>query len=109
MKEYRIVTQHGNAKPYSLWSFKTYEACYLKLMEIIQSKKSSISNEYYVLNDFFENKYLPFGNITKYRIEVREITDWRILTEKEKENRNNKNNKILKKKKKIEIIKIIKL
>lgn len=93
MREYRIVIQHGNARPYSLWTFKTYEACYLKLMEFISAKKDAVNDKYYVLNDFYENKHIPFGDITKYKIEIRETTEWKILTEKEKEIKNN--NKII--------------
>ena len=94
MKEFWLVIQHGNAKPYSLWTFSTFEGCYSKMLEFIFYKKKSVRPEYYVLNDFYKNEYQPFlADITKYKIEVRDVNDWKILHEKEKSSRND--NKII--------------
>ena len=95
MYEYRIVIQHGQAKPYSLWSFNTYEACYFKLMEFINDRKHSARKEYFVENDFFENEYPAYiDGITRYRIEFRDVSKWEILSQKIKSKRN-ENNKIV--------------
>ena len=75
--EYRIVTQKGRAKPYSLWTFNTYEACYLKLMELIQQHNSMVQKEYYVTNENFENEYPAFlADITKYTIQCRSVEEY---------------------------------
>lgn len=94
MKEYRIVVQKGNCRPYSLWTFKTFDDCYIKLLELINLQSMNVKKEYYVINNFFDNQYVPFLNdITKYTIECREVTEWRKY---EKEKRHNKStNKVI--------------
>lgn len=85
MLEFRIVTQHGNARPFSLWTFNSFEACYCKLYEFIQDKKTHVSPEYYVINDFYDNEYPPFLNdITKYKIECREVENWELYSKNKK-------------------------
>lgn len=92
MKEYRIVRQNGNSKPYSLWSFSNFDSCYGKLLELINSQSLCINKLYYVTNKFFNNNYQPnLPNMTYYTIECRTVSDWEIVTEKE----NNTNNIIL--------------
>lgn len=94
MKEFRIVVQNGKAQPYSLWTFQTYEACYLKLIELINDKKKSVKNEYYVINDFWKNEFDPFyADITKYKVEVREVKEWQTFGKKIKYNHND--NKVI--------------
>ena len=75
--EYRIVIQKGRAKPYTLWTFNTYEACYFKLIELIQDHNSKVQKEYYVTNEDFENEYPAFlADITKYTIQCRSVEEW---------------------------------
>ena len=81
MKEYTILIQNGNAKPFTLHTFNDFELCYCKLLEMINTDK--VRKEYYVLNDFYKNEYVPFlNNITKYTIKVRDVSEWEIYSEK---------------------------
>lgn len=90
MLEFRIVIQNGNARPYSLSTYPTFEACYSQLVQLIHDKSTQVRHEYYVLNDFYNNTYPPFlGDITKYKIEWREVAEWNIY-KKENEQENNK-------------------
>ena len=92
MLEFRLVVQNGDARPYSLWTFPNFEACYVKLIEIIQNKSTCVRPEYYVINEFYKNTYQPFlKDITKYTIECREVTEW-VLYKKENEKNNKKSN-----------------
>ena len=94
MQEFRIVVQNGSAKPYSLWTFSTFEACYSKLIAFIQYKSSQVKPEFYVLNDFYENKYPAFLNdITKYTIEHRVVNEWEKYSKEEEKQKND--NKII--------------
>lgn len=92
MEEFRIVVQHGSGKPFSFWTFTSYWECYVKLLEFIQDKSKQVKPEYYVLNDFYENKYpASLSHMTKYKIESREVTDWVLYSkEKEEEKENSK-------------------
>ena len=40
MREYRIVRQNNNAKPFSLWTFESFGACYTRfyVYNIAQNK-----------------------------------------------------------------------
>ena len=79
MKESTILLQNGNAKPYTLHVFHNFDSCYCKLLEMINTDK--VQKEYYVLNDFYKNEYMPFlPNITKYTIQVRDVTEWEIYS-----------------------------
>lgn len=92
MLEYRIVEQHKKGKEYSLWSFYSFNECYSKLLEMIENQKKCVSNKYYVCNDFYDNEYEPFfEDLTKFTIQVREVTNWKDY----KENTQQKNNNIL--------------
>lgn len=90
MKEYRIVVQNGNAKPYSLWTFSSFDCCYVKLLEFIQDKSTQLRPEYYVINSFYKNKYPALlGTITTYKIECREVTEWNLYSKEVEEKREN--------------------
>lgn len=85
MLGFRIVTQHGTARPFSLWTFTSFDACYCKLLEFIQNKSEQSRPEYYVINDFYNNVYPPFLNdITKYKIECREVENWELYSKNKK-------------------------
>ena len=91
MLEFRIVEQIGEGTPFSLWSFKSYEQCYLKLIDLIHDCKTSVKKEYYVINEFYNNEYPPFlSDIRKFKIECREVDDWVIYNPDVKSNNKNK-------------------
>ena len=89
MKEYRIVIQKGNSKPYSLWTFSNFNSCYGKLLEMINNNKTFVNKLYYITNPFFNNIYQPnLPNMTYYTIECRNVSDWKFLKEIEKNTNN---------------------
>lgn len=84
MKEFRIIKQIGDSKPYSFKTFNTFEECYIELLRLISIQEESIKKEYYVVNDFYNNKHQPFlKNIVKFKIEVREVEKWETYSKKE--------------------------
>ena len=85
-EEYRIVIQQGGGKPYSLWTFKSFNECYAQLIELIQNQTKNVKKEYYVTNDFFKNEFQPFYNgITKYTIQKRKVNEWETYTKSKEE------------------------
>ncbi len=79
MKEFTIVIQHGKARPFTLHSFDNFESCYGKLLEMINIDK--VNKEYYVVNDFYKNEYVPFlHDITKYTVKVRNVSEWEVYS-----------------------------
>ncbi len=85
MEEYRIIVQKGKGKPYSLWSFSNFNDCYMKLLEITSNHSNMVNKEFYVNNDFWNNKYQPFlPNITFYTVECRNVSKWETYKEKSK-------------------------
>ena len=87
MKEYRIVIQRGKGTPYSNWTFKTFEACYSKLLDLIEQQSTNVKKEYYVINNFYKNPYPAFlSDIVKYTIECREVTSWKVYDRREGKN-----------------------
>lgn len=85
MLEYRIIRQNRNGKPFSLWTFDNFEACYCKLLDMINNTGDCFSKDYYVFNDFYNNECLPSALI-KFKIECREVGEWKVYSlEKEKE------------------------
>ena len=90
MKEYRIVVTPPSGKSYSLWTFKEFFSCYMKLTEMIIEKKTHIRPQYYVTNEFYKNEFpANFPNSTFYTIQVREVSDWKEYNKKEEKNSNN--------------------
>ena len=86
MKEYTIIIQHGKAKPFSLHTFNDFDACYFKLLDMINTPKTNM--QYYVLNDFYNNEYPPFiDNITKYIVKVRNVSEWEIYSNSKNSNK----------------------
>lgn len=82
MLEYRIVTQNGTGRPYSLTTYNNFTQCYAQLLALIAERQDDYTRGYYVLNDFYDNKYPPlFGEVTKYRIERREVEEWEMVSE----------------------------
>ena len=86
-KEYRIIRQHGKAKPYTLWTYNSFEACYQKLLELISTSGNRFGTDYYVYNDFFENEHTKEAT-DKYMIECRDVGEWIRYSEKENVNNN---------------------
>ena len=89
MKEYRIVRQNNNAKPYSLWTFDNFGTCYCRLLELISDIGNCVTKDYYVCNDFFENKFFASASI-KLKIEVRDVGAWKTYEEEEMKSYNKK-------------------
>ena len=87
MQEFRILRQNGTGKPFSLWTFSSFEACYCQLLELIEDCSNCVCKDYYVFNDFYENEFFPSANY-KFKIECREVGKWRTYVTEE-----NKNNK----------------
>lgn len=84
MKEFRIIKQIGDSKPYSFKTFSTFEECYIELLRLISLQEENVKKEYYVLNDFYNNQHPPFlKNIVKFKIEEREVNEWKTYTKKE--------------------------
>lgn len=81
MIEYRIVRQNNNGKPFTLWTFDTSEACLCKLYDMIKDTGNRFHKDYYVFNDFFENEFLPSSSV-KFKIECRQVGDWKTYSEK---------------------------
>lgn len=92
MQEFRIIRQNNNAKPFSLWSFDNFGACYCQLITMINDLQDCVYTDFYVFNDFFDNEYLPSAR-TKFKIECREVSPWQIY---EKELKKKNYNKIIK-------------
>ena len=100
MEEYRLIIQKGECRPYSLWTFSTFDACYFKMLQMINEQQTHVRKEYFVINDFYNNIYPPFlAEITKYKIEYRNVGEWNVYSKKNKMEDKKKdsqiNNKIL--------------
>ena len=93
MQEYTILIQKGKGHPYTLYTYNDFDVCYAKLLDMINTPK--VNMEYYVLNDFYKNEYIPFiDNITKYTIKVRNVSEWETYSEK-KHSHNLKRNNVI--------------
>ena len=93
MLEYRIMRQNGTGKPFSLWTYSSFDACYYKLLELIENCSSRVCKDYYVFNDFYENEFFPSATY-KFKIEYREVGNWKSYTSEKKEKKYNKITKI---------------
>lgn len=82
MKEYTIYCRHGNAKPYTLGVYKTFESAKLKLYDIV-SLEIERKRPFFVDNDFFDNKYNLGSNLYYICIMEREVQDWHKFSENE--------------------------
>lgn len=83
MVKYRIVRQIETGNPYILGEFDNFHKCYMFFKKVIKQEEEKVKNlatcGYYVLNDFYKNKY----NLTKFsikiKIEKRKGKYWHIL------------------------------
>lgn len=91
MKEYRIMQQIGEGKPFFFFTYHDFNIAYLELLKLIKMHQDDIKKEYYVLNDFYDNKYPPFlPDIKKFWIEEREVDSWVMCTKDKQEKKNSK-------------------
>ena len=89
MKEYTIYLRQGNAKSYTLETYKTIESAKIKLYDIVNLEVER-KRPFFVDNDFFENKYNLGSNLFYMCILEREVEDWHKYSN-EKEKKCNKN------------------
>lgn len=87
MKEYGIYIKQGTGRPYMIHFFNNLESAKLKVYEIIQLEEER-GRQYFVDNDYFENKYSFAGNLKYICIKERNITNWSNYSEHSKDNRN---------------------
>ena len=80
MKEYTIYARQGNAKPYTIGTYKTIASAKLKLYDII-SLEIERKRPFFVDNDFFENKYTLGSELFYISILERDVKEWRKFSE----------------------------
>lgn len=80
MKEYTIYARQGNAKPYTIGTYKTISSAKLKLYDII-SLEIERKRPFFVDNDFFENKYALGSELFYISILERDVKEWRRFSE----------------------------
>ena len=80
MKEYTIYARQGNAKPYTIGTYKTIASAKLKLYDII-SLEIERKRPFFVDNDFFENKYALGSELFYISILERDVKEWRKFSE----------------------------
>ena len=80
MKEYTIYARHGNAKPYTIGTYKTIASAKLKLYDII-SLEIERKRPFFVDNDFFENKYTLGSELFYISILERDVKEWKRFSE----------------------------
>ena len=83
MKKYRIIKQIEYRMPYTLGEFDTFHKCYMFFLKVIKREEENVKNlsssGYYVVNDFFENKYNLTKFSTKIKIEKKRGKYWYTL------------------------------
>ena len=80
MKEYTIYARQGNAKPYTIGTYKTIASAKLKLYDII-SLEIERKRPFFVDNDFFENKYTLVSELFYISILERDVKEWKRFSE----------------------------
>ena len=80
MKEYTIYARQGNAKPYTIGTYKTITSAKLKLYDII-SLEIERKRPFFVDNDFFENKYALGSELFYISILERDVKEWKRFSE----------------------------
>lgn len=80
MKEYTIYARQGNAKPYTIGTYKTISSAKLKLYDII-SLEIERKRPFFVDNDFFENKYTLGSELFYISILERDVKEWKRFSE----------------------------
>ena len=88
MREYRIIKQIGNARSFTLWTFTDFNACYFKLIELINNQSLQVNKHYYVFNDIFDNQMDLTPDCIKYWIETREVNEWVLYSQNSKHKNN---------------------
>lgn len=92
MKEYRVMQQFGDGRPFYYLTFKTFEGAFSELLRLIALHKQGVNKKYFVLNDFYKNEFPSLLNdMYKLWIEYREVDEWKMSTGKEKENKKSNN------------------
>lgn len=90
MKEYTLYLRHGNAKPFMLSYYKTFEGAKADLMAKVQLEIER-GRPFYVDNDFFDNKYNLGSNLYYMCIMERNVDEWKKYSQtKSNEEINNK-------------------
>lgn len=97
MKEYSILIIHDGGSPYYLKNYNTFESCFEALKNIISLEKER-GRRYFVDNDFYKNEFqfLGYDKIKYLCIKEREISEWKTLTQENKnKNSKDKNKKVV--------------
>lgn len=83
MKKYRIVKQINEVTPYILGEFEEFHKCYMFFLKIIKEEEQKIkdfrSSGFYVVNDFYKNKYSLNKFCIKIKIEKKKGKCWHTL------------------------------
>lgn len=89
MKEYGIYTRHGDAKPFMVHVYNNLTQCKVVLYNIISDYEER-GREYFVDNDFFNNKYSNSLRGTYFCIKVRDVSEYKKYSEVESTEEENK-------------------
>jgi len=87
MKEYSIFIKNGNGLPYMLDSYKNIESAKFAVYNIV-SLEEERGRQYFVDNDYFDNKYHFVGNLKYICIKERDVTNWSNYSEYSRNNKN---------------------
>lgn len=80
MKQYGIYIRCKSGVPYMIHFYDNITSAKLKLYDMVSSDEER-GRQYYVDNDFFNNKY-PFSNSLRYYcIKVRDVSDFEVYSE----------------------------
>lgn len=89
MKEYTLYLRHGNAKPFMLSYYKTFEGAKADLMAKVQLEIER-GRPFYVDNDFFDNIYNLGSNLYYMCILERDVEEWHKFSQTVLDKRENK-------------------
>lgn len=83
MKKYRITKQILSGRAFVVREFEDFHKCYMYFLKMIKEENSKVndfsSSGFYVLNEFYKNKYELHANSIKIKIEKKIRKEWRIL------------------------------
>lgn len=83
MEKYRIVKQKSEATPYILGKFDDFHKCYMFFLKVVKEEQQKVEDfsscGFYVVNDFYKNKYNLSKFCVKIKIEKRKGKCWHIL------------------------------
>lgn len=88
MKEYCIYIRNGNAKPYRLKYYDSMFEAKKVLLEMVRLEEER-ERPYYVDNDFFQNNYNLAIKLKYFRLEEREVSEWKRYTIDKRKDKNN--------------------